>query len=82
MRIDDSVAREVLKYLSGNPDAADSLEGIAGWRRQSIADTGMVLDEMVRQGFVVSQQKSDGKILYHLNSQKREQIRQFLRKTG
>jgi hypothetical protein len=44
------IAIEVLKYFRGNPDAADTLEGIARWRlmRKAISETVHETDEAVQ----------------------------------
>jgi len=66
-------AREVLRYFLRNPQATDSLEGVARWRlleetiHQSVEDTDGALRWLVDQGFLTRESKQLGADTYRLN---------------
>ncbi len=67
------ISKELIAYWKENPEAQDTLEGIAQWwfsqRGQTLAteDIKIVLEELVRQKKIVVRQLIDGTILYSLN---------------
>ena len=68
-----SLAQEILDYLTRNPQANDTLEGIAGWWlreqkiRHTVADAKAALAELVRRKLVLAHEAADGKTHYRMN---------------
>ena len=65
------VAREILGYLERNPDAGDSLEGVARWWllqqriHTAVEDVQRALDRLVRLGLVARRKTTPhGPVLY------------------
>jgi hypothetical protein len=80
-------AREVLHYFVRNPQAADTLEGVARWRLlqeavyRGLRETRQALDWLVARGYLkrVSTPHSEG--IYQLNLDRATQARHFLART-
>jgi len=64
------IRKDILDYLARNPQAQDTLDGIAGWwlLEQQFLRTKetvqKILDQLVREGLIESIQGPDGKIHY------------------
>ena len=77
---------DILAYLADNPDAEDTIEGIAQWWlleqkiRQQIPMVEKALAELVKKGFVLAQGGSNGRTRYRIDQRKQEQIREFLKR--
>ncbi len=75
---------DILAYLADNPDADDTIEGIAQWWlleqriRQQIPLVEKALTKLVEKGFVLEQSGSNGRTHYRINRRKQRQIRAFL----
>jgi hypothetical protein len=73
-----SMANEVLSYLSGHPEAQDTIEGIAEWWlleqriRHEITEVKKALDELVAQGLILERSGRDGHVHYRFNPRKRK----------
>ena len=82
------VATQILHYFERNPEAADSLEGIARWRlleeqiHRSLLETQLALEWLVTQGFLVEVSSVSAGNLYRLNLDKAADIRTFLQQSG
>lgn len=67
------VCYHILSYLSDNPDAGDTLEGIVEWwllRQRIKFGTQTVADAVARlvaEGLIVEQKASDSRTLYRVN---------------
>ncbi len=67
------VAREILAYLDRNPEAGDTLVGVARWwlLRQrvhtAVETVQRALDELVRLGLVLQHRQLDGQVTYTAN---------------
>jgi hypothetical protein len=78
------MAREILNYFVRNPQAADSLEGVARWRlmdeviRRKLDETEAALAWLVAQGYLTKSVAPVGTTTFSLNSQRIEDARQFL----
>jgi hypothetical protein len=78
-------AKQILDYFLRNPEAADSLTGIARWRlmedfvQRSVETTQAALDWLVAEGYVEEVTRRGVGPLFHLNSQRREEAESFLR---
>ncbi len=79
MGTQDPLVCEILAYFSQNPDAEDTLGGIAAWRQQSIPSTRAAIDEMVRRRLLLARETSDGKTLYRINPEKQDRTRRVNR---
>jgi predicted transcriptional regulator len=82
-------ARDVLSYFLRNPEAADSLEGVARWRlleealHRSLAQVERAVRWLVDQGFLVRDERAGAGALYRLNLARRDDARRLLgRRTG
>ena len=79
-----SNAREVLAYFVSNPQAADSLEGVARWRvqqeivRHSVEQVGRALEWLVDQGFLVRESAAGFAATYRLNQSKATEAAHFV----
>lgn len=72
MSDESKVRRQILQYLHEQPQASDTLEGVAKWwmmRHQvneSVMLTRQALDYLVAAGCVVERKSRDGRMLYSL----------------
>ena len=72
------VAYEILRYLTKNPDAQDTVEGIIDWwflGRNIKCQKRMVkkaLEMMVEDGLVIARQKTDSRTVYKLYRPRRK----------
>lgn len=87
VKTDDSVpkrAREVLEYFLRHPQAADSLEGVARWRRQegTIQDpadeTQKALRWLVQHGFLRERRTPGAAPIFTLDENRRSEASRFL----
>ncbi len=75
-----ALEREILSYLIENPDAQDTLEGIAHWwllDRAIRAQAGKVeeaLERLLRQGLIVKVENADSQVQYRINQQRLDEI--------
>ena len=80
------MARAILRYLQGQPDAKDTLEGIAQWwlskecteRKANQIESS--LSDLVSRGLVIEGRREDMPPYYWLNRAKQNKISEFLRK--
>jgi hypothetical protein len=78
------VSVRILRYLEQNPNAADTLEGIVEWwvPKQALYEEEKVvkkaLDEMVERNLVLTNESSDARQHYRLNTDCLEEIRQII----
>lgn len=78
------IARQILGYFLRNPQAADSLEGIARWRlleehiHRSLQQTDAALTWLVSRGYLQEMQPGSGIRLYRLDSKRQADAVQFL----
>jgi hypothetical protein len=85
----EALAKEILAYFVQNPQAVDSLEGIARWRlqeeriRRQVQDTSIALDWLVRQQYLERVSSPMTEPVYRLNEPNRSAVERFLaRKTA
>ena len=78
------MARAILEYLQGHPDAKDTLEGIAQWwllkewterKHQEIEAS---LTDLVSRGLVIERRREGTPPYYWLNRAKQNEITQIL----
>lgn len=84
----DVVAWVILGYLFSHPDAKDTAEGVEKWwlNGQEINVNARVvrgsLDYLVRLGWLVSSDRQGSEMVYGLNGDRRNKLRQFLECTS
>jgi hypothetical protein len=78
--------KEVLGYFLRNPQAADTLEGVARWRLMderihgSVQETAEVLAWLVTEGFLLKASAEGSGPIFSLNTRKRAQAQRLLAK--
>ena len=86
MRLDqdkDKACQHILGYLLDNPDAGDTLEGIADWWlvkqriRFETLTVAQAVAQLVNDGLISPQQGPDSRIIYRAN-RSRENIQALL----
>jgi hypothetical protein len=81
-------AKEVLGHFVRNPQAADTLEGIARWRLlretvfRSLEETAEALDWLVAEGFLNETSTTYSKPIYSLNTQAIDEAKELLAEEG
>jgi hypothetical protein len=76
---------EVLAYIMRNPEAEDTVEGIAEWWlleqsiQHAVADVEAALSELVDNRFLVARRCGGGRTYYRLNPDKSQEIQRHLR---
>ncbi|MBI5196054.1 MAG: hypothetical protein HZA10_07000 [Nitrospirae bacterium] len=66
----EDISKKIADYLRRNPDAGDTLEGVARWWVQcecieeSVEKVAAVLEILVQKGAVKKQDAGDGRPLY------------------
>jgi len=83
-RVTTEMAREILRYFVRNPQAVDSLEGIARWRlmdeivRRKLDETEAGLEWLVAHDYLTSSLSPGGIAIYRLNAERIDEARHFL----
>ena len=78
------IAYDILAYLSENPDAQDTLEGITEWWlsentvKPNITVVGEALAELVERGLVIARSGSDTPTFYKVSRQRMKEISALL----
>jgi hypothetical protein len=81
---DETVVRDVLNYFLRNPQAVDSLEGIARWRlldevvRRKVEETRKALEWLVRQKYLSKTMVAGGDPVFSLNPDNIAKAKEFL----
>jgi len=84
----DVVAWLILGYLCSHPDAKDTAEGVEKWwlnGKGINVDAKVVrasLDYLVRLGWLVSRERNGSGMVYGLNGDRWNKLRQFLQCTS
>ena len=77
-------AMEVLDHFVRNPQAADTLEGVARWRllretvHRSVDETADALEWLVAEGFLNETSTTYSKSIYSLNQQAIDEAKELL----
>lgn len=80
------VALKILRYLTENPNAADTADGILEWwvLKQAILDEEKVveraLDRLLERDLILSVQLADARKHYRLNADRIDESRRLVRK--
>lgn len=81
------VVTQILHYFRNNPEATDTLEGIARWRlleeqiQRSLQETQQALEWLVAKGFLLEESRVSSGKLYRLNLDRAADISSFLAQT-
>jgi len=81
-------AREILDYFLRNPQAADSLEGVARWRllegtiQRSVEEISQALGWLVAEGLLLRESAEGSDAIFRLNPRKAARAERFLGKSG
>lgn len=84
MKLKPQIARQVLSYFIRNPQATDSLEGIARWRllqeriHRTVQETNAALVWLVSEGYLREVLNPGAESLYQLNVAQTESALAFL----
>lgn len=79
------LANQLLVYLTDNPDAQDTLEGIIEWwlvQQRIEYEMGRVKDALswlVSSGFVIESKARDTRVFYRVNKGKIEEIEKLIK---
>jgi hypothetical protein len=80
----DEMPFEILAYLTANPEAQDTVEGVAEWWlleqqiKNQTAAVKIALDDLVSRGFMLEHRGKDNRTHYRVNSRKRRQISKII----
>lgn len=80
------IAYEILEYLSDNPNAQDTPEGIVEWwlLERTVKQQTLVVEEalsmLVAERLVLARKGIDGRTHYKLNNRRRRKIRLLLQR--
>ena len=80
----EQIAYDILAYLSKNPDAQDTLEGIAEWWlsektvKPNITDVAEALTELVDRGLVIARSGNDTQTFYKVSRRRMKEISALL----
>jgi hypothetical protein len=83
---ENEVVKRILRYFVRNPNAADSLEGIARWRlleeqiHHSLQETEIALTWLVEQGFLDEVKALGPAPVFRLNTRHRARAVSFLQR--
>ena len=75
---------KILAYLIDNPQAQDTLEGIAGWWvlqqdiKRSVALIRKAVDDLLHQGLLLERQGNGRTKYYHVNRERLSEISTLL----
>lgn len=78
------MAKEILAYFLRNPEAVDSLTGIARWRlmeefvQRSVQTTEAALNWLLEQGYLSETTRTGSERIFQLNQDKCNGARLFL----
>lgn len=78
------IAYEILAYLAKNPDAQDTVEGIAEWWllaqeiERQVSKVKEALAALVAKDLIVERKGKDSRIYYRLNKRKAKEISELL----
>jgi hypothetical protein len=80
------LAKEILSYFRRNPQAADSVKGVAHWRlleervHRQVEDTDAALEWLVKQGFLTRVSPQWTEPVYRLNPDSYSRADEYLRR--
>jgi hypothetical protein len=90
MQVDQKEQREVcyyiLAYLSDNPDAGDTFDGIVEWWlldqriKFETRNVSEAVSRLVSEGLIVQQEEAGSRVIYRVNRTREKTIRTILSK--
>ena len=87
-KVDFDVVRDVLRYFTRNPEAADSVEGVARWRlvdqaiHNNLERVARAVAWLVSKELLVEESTSPSTLVVRLNKQRLGQIERFLQQAN
>jgi DNA-binding PadR family transcriptional regulator len=83
----DTLERLVLSYVTEHPTAADTIDGVRLWWLREAGTVSpivlrMVLDELLKRGWLVARGNRPETRIYSLNERERDAVKRFIQKTG
>ena len=88
MQVNQKEQREVcyyiLAYLSDNPDAGDTFDGIVEWWlldqriKFETRNVSAAVSRLVSEGLIVQQEEADSRVIYRVNRTRENAIRTIL----
>jgi len=81
----DEIARAILQYLAGHPDAKDTLEGIAQWwllkqwTEQRVVDVQQAVSVLVSEGLITETRREGSPPHYGVNKHKEAEMGEMLK---
>lgn len=79
------VAWEILRYFAHNPEAADTVEGVARWRllderiRSSVEQVTRAMKWLAAQGLLVKEELPGSRTAFRLNQEAKPRIEDLLK---
>jgi hypothetical protein len=90
MQVDQKEQREVcyyiLSYLSENPDAGDTFEGIVEWWlldqriKYETRNVSEAVTQLISDGLIIEHQETNKRTIYRVNGTRKKTIRAILNK--
>ena len=83
-QLNAATVNEILSYFVRNPQAADSLEGVARWRllneyiTRKVDETQRALSWLVAKGYLRETSAAGTGLIYSLNADKVDEAAEFL----
>lgn len=83
---DFDVARDILRYFTRNPQAADTVEGVARWRllderiHSDLERVTRAMAWLVSRGLLVKEPLAGSAAIFRLNDKEPREIERFLQK--
>lgn len=81
---ESDIGYEILAYLSRNPNAQDTIDGIVEWWlldqhiERQIAKVKSALTDLVERGLILKKKNADSLIYYCLNRRRQKEIAEIL----
>jgi hypothetical protein len=78
------IAQHILRYLRANPEAKDTLEGIAEWWllqskiEEAVKRVSEAVEWLVANGYLLENRVTGSKTIYEINPTKRDEAMKFL----
>lgn len=74
----------ILSYLSDNPDAGDTFDGLVEWWlldqkiKFETRNVSEAVAHLISEGLIVEHEEADSRIIYKVNQDKKQAIRKLL----
>jgi len=80
----DALAKQILRYFLRNPQAADTLEGVAHWRlldervHQRVEDISQTLEWLVANGYLRKMTRVGSRTIFQLQQENQINAQKFI----